>query len=705
MIRYLERKPIDNGIRRVVNRSEISPALCVKLCGSLRLKNTLIGYILLILWILSPDAAYCQPQNALDSAIIELESMSNTPDKVNHLIEISNGLGESNPSSAMNYASLALELAREINDRRGEAASLRRKATLYNFSGEFENCIAANLEALAINEIRGDLKGVALSYSDLGLVYNMRGQNEEALKYFEKALAIRLKLDDRKEVAASLGNIGSTNRKLRKFDEALNFFNRGLVIAKEENYNHLIEAFLNNMGNVYGDMGDYPKSLDYFNQFLQLKEEQGEKRSIAICLSNIGGLYNKIGNYKVALTYFERSLALAAEMEFTVLQRHIYQNVALTYQELGDSEKAFKYLRDYITLNDSLMSDKNNKTIEELRAKYEFEKKERELVEKDAKILQGEEAARRQDQMIYGVIAVLILSIVFTALLYNRFRITRQQKQIIESQKAIVDEKNKDITDSINYAKRIQTAMLRSDEEMSSLLGEHFVLFLPKDVVSGDFYWCHQQADEVIWVLADCTGHGVPGAFMSMIGNSLMNEIIIEKKLGNPGLILDALKAGIIKSLGVGSLDGMDMSLCSLNRKTNELQFAGANNGVYIIRKGIGSTKLSKNEGIVIFNDNLIELRPDKQAVGYEEGRENLFTTRSVNLEKGDNIYASSDGYVDQFGGRSNKKLSARRFKAALSEFYSTPMTEQKEQVSNLLKDWQGDKEQIDDICVIGVTV
>ncbi len=192
---------------------------------------------------------------------------------------------------------------------------------------------------------------------------------------------------------------------------------------------------------------------------------------------------------------------------------------------------------------------------------------------------------------------------------------------------------------------------------------------------------------------------------MSMIGNSLMNEIIIEKQVGNPGQILDELKARIIKSLGIGTSDGMDLSLCAFNRATYELQFAGANNGLYITRKGIEGHEIAKGAGIVTFDSNLIEIKPDKQPVGYEEGKDGPFTTRSVKLEKGDNIYAYSDGYVDQFGGNKDKKFSARRLKNLLSGLVGRPMSEQKTEVTRILKDWQGDKDQIDDICVIGVSV
>ena len=663
--------------------------------------------ILLIFLVLAftSKVGYSKSSTDVDSLILELDTMSNTRNKVSLLLEISTLLGNVDPVDGMNYASVALSLAIEIGDLSGQAAANRGKAQMYLYNGEFDKCIAANIKALKLFENLSDSSGIATSFTDIGEVYGLRSQSNKALQYYRKSLAIREKLADQRAIASSLGNIGSMHRKIKRFDEALQYFHKALAIAQAEGYNELEEAFLNNMGNVYGDKGDYPKSLEYFLQFLDLKEEQDDKRAMAICLSNVGGLYNKIENYKLAIRYFEKSMALAGELDFSILQHHIYQNIAVSYRESGDYRNAFEYLQAFSTLNESMMNEQNNKTIEGLRAKYESEKKEKEIVKKDLIIQRGEEEARRQRQMIYAIIVVLLVSVIFTLILYGRFRVIREQKEIIERQKATVEEKNKDIIDSINYAKRIQTAMLITENEMFDLLGEHFVLFLPKDVVSGDFYWCHQQGDKVIWVVADCTGHGVPGAFMSMIGNSLMNEIIIEKGLDNPGLILDELKSGIVKSLGEGTQDGMDMTLCSFNKKTNELQYAGANNSLYVTRKGIGNGEVSSENSIVIFNDDLIELKPDKQSVGFEEGRDTPFTTRTIQLKEGDCIYACSDGYLDQFGGEKNKKYSVRRFKEVLSEIIALSMEEQMVRVTDELFQWMDDTEQIDDVCLIGVRV
>jgi len=264
-----------------------------------------------------------------------------------------------------------------------------------------------------------------------------------------------------------------------------------------------------------------------------------------------------------------------------------------------------------------------------------------------------------------------------------------------------IEQKNKDITDSINYALRIQQAILPSKEYIDSILPENFVYFLPKDIVSGDFYWYAERGGKVFAVAADCTGHGVPGAFMSMIGSSFLNEVIIEKGESDPGKILQYLKDSIIKALKqtggrMQQKDGMDIALCVFDLEKMEVQYAGAYNPLIIVKKG-----------------EIIETRADKMPIGiyeYDEGK--TFTTHSVSLEKGDTIYIYSDGFVDQFGGPKGKKFMSKRFKQTLLDATAMGMKEQGKYLAATLEDWKshpdqvgGESEQMDDILVIGIRV
>ena len=264
----------------------------------------------------------------------------------------------------------------------------------------------------------------------------------------------------------------------------------------------------------------------------------------------------------------------------------------------------------------------------------------------------------------------------------------------VESQKTEIEEQKKHITDSIHYARRIQNAILPSFSLISAHLKNYFVLYLPKDIVSGDFYWVHEAGGLTMVAAVDCTGHGVPGALMSVVGFNQLNHAVSVQKIRSANLILDELNRGIISTLNEGSSDtaikdGMDMALCVLDVPGLKAEYAGANNPLCLVRTG-----------------QLIKYKADRFPIGMYEGQgQKGFTGNSFELEKDDCIYMFSDGYADQFGGPENKKFMSRRFEDLLVEISTNPMEIQKEILMKRLAAWKGDNEQIDDILVIGIRI
>jgi len=260
----------------------------------------------------------------------------------------------------------------------------------------------------------------------------------------------------------------------------------------------------------------------------------------------------------------------------------------------------------------------------------------------------------------------------------------------IREQLSIIEEKNKNILDSINYAKRIQQAILPGDEEIKKAFPDSFILYKPKDVVSGDFYWFAQRDEKKLIAAVDCTGHGVPGAFMSMIGSALLNEIVNEKNISEAGKILNILRESIIRSLKQTGAQGeqkggMDISLCVI--ENNRAQFAGANNPIWMILKG-----------------EFKEIKGDKQPIGIHIFSK-PFTSHNIEIQKGDCLYIFSDGYADQFGGDQGKKFKYRQLQETLVSIYEKPMGEQKKTLNDIIEKWRGTLEQIDDILVIGIRI
>ena len=298
---------------------------------------------------------------------------------------------------------------------------------------------------------------------------------------------------------------------------------------------------------------------------------------------------------------------------------------------------------------------------------------------------QAEIASEKQRRN--GLIIIILIVLFSLVFLYRQFIQTRKQKLVIES-------KQKEIKDSISYAKKIQDAIMTSTVYIEDILPKSFIFFQPKDVVSGDFYWVYQSSNNDIYIaVADCTGHGVPGAFMSMIGNSLLNEIIIEKKIENTGEILNNLRDQIIKSLNqnesvTGTKDGMDMSLCKINMDSKTVEFSGAYNSL-----------------IHVSNGKLSSIKGDNQPVSLHYAESKPFTTKMIKAKKDDMFYLYSDGFQDQFGGLKDKKFMSLKFKNLLKEISSHSSQEQYIALKKEFNEWKGSREQIDDVCVMGLRI
>jgi len=283
-----------------------------------------------------------------------------------------------------------------------------------------------------------------------------------------------------------------------------------------------------------------------------------------------------------------------------------------------------------------------------------------------------------------------------------------QQRDIVISQKDHIEKINTEITDSIRYAKYIQSSILPKADLLDSFLGEHFILNKPKDIVSGDFYWTSKIDSKIIIAAVDCTGHGVPGAFMSMLGMTLLNEIINKEYITHPGVILRRLRKEVINSLKQKNergeqKDGMDISLCTLDPDNMKLQFAGANNPLYLIRKS-NLKEAGELRCELTGDDRLYEIKGDMMPIGIYDRMED-FTLHEIDIFRGDSIYLFTDGFPDQFGGPDRKKLGYRQFKEQLLKNSSETMADQKKMLEKSLTDWMGANNQIDDILVIGFRI
>lgn len=361
-------------------------------------------------------------------------------------------------------------------------------------------------------------------------------------------------------------------------------------------------------------------------------------------------------------------------------------------------------------MKDSIRTEESNRASYKLQTKYEFEKQQAvKDAEHNKQMEVIAERGKKQKVITYSIALGSLLLLVFFIFIYNRLQITKRQKSIIEEQKQLVEEKQKEILDSINYAKRIQAAILPSDRVIKQFLTESFVFYKPKDIVAGDFYWLETKADSewsvegvenpsyktqhsphILFAAADCTGHGVPGAMVSVVCNNALNRSVREFGLTEPNKILDKTKEIVIQEFEKSDADvkdGMDIALCSLNN--NVLQYAGANNPLWIIRKNA---------------DTIEEIKATKQPIGKVDISK-PFEIHTIHLEKGDSLYIFTDGFQDQFGGEKGKKFKAAKLKELLLKIKHKRMDEQYQLISETFQKWKGNLEQVDDVCIIGVRI
>jgi serine phosphatase RsbU (regulator of sigma subunit) len=572
--------------------------------------------------------------------------------------------------------------------------------------GSFPAALESYINALKANtEHTKNEKSEAIIYVNIGNVYNGEHDTAKAMKYYKNALALFDKINETDNVAVLLGNIGNIYMDAGDYPNAEKYQLQAMErISKTDDKEHLSISYIN-LGELYNKKGEYPKALEYYSKALEMQEASKDYEQESYTLSGLSTLYSKMGDDKKAEIFGLRGFQIAKSTHLTREVKDLGKILSDLYEKLKQPERELFFYKEYISARDSIDNKENSKKLIQSELNYEYEQKQQaeKLIDEKKDALNAEKAQHEKvirNVYLGGFVLVLLLTIL---ILRNFMRVRKankiitEQNVVVEQQKTIVEQKNRDITDSINYAKRIQQAMLPTIQVWNNFFKQSFIYYKPKDIVSGDFYWCMPVGKDVIVAVADCTGHGVPGAFMSMLGVSSLNKIVGEKGIKEPGIILNMLRDEIIKSLNPeGKMeevkDGMDMTLCYISKETGILEYAAANNPLLIMRKEGETYKV-------------IESEVDKMPVGkyLEEGR--LFASNKTEIKKGDRIYMFTDGYADQFGGEKGKKFKYRQLVDLLSTNQSKNMAEQKELLDKSMEAWKGKLEQVDDILIAGIEI
>ncbi len=551
-------------------------------------------------------------------------------------------------------------------------------------------------------------------------------------------------------------------RKRRAYTEAVAPLKEALVIFEEVNNRTRVSDAGFDLGVVYYNAKDYKKSQFYLEKVIPVREQLNNPSLLADAYLWAGKAAAGAKNYTPAVKHLEQALELGKKVGRKTVQQQAYEELASAYAHIGDSERerearelardlfeedATSGLKDEKQKSDSTLRELNRKTYLLGRQEQRLEEKEEQIKQKTRELdsltdqvglqisrldslnaraeQQNKELEKtNRDKSILKsttiiVSLILLLALGFAFLLYRAYKARvklneelaaknqeieakrnqlRQRNEQMDEQKRSIEVLYNKVSSSINYAQRIQFAMLPSLAEIRKSFPESFVYFLPRDPVSGDFYWLREINDKVVVAVADCTGHGVPGAFMSLIGNDLLNTIIIERKVLDPAQILTHMNEGIRQALKQDESknnDGMDIALCVVDKEKQIVSFAGAKNPLYYLTE----------------TGDLNIIKGDKHPIGGTQGkRERTYSAHTVNLKESEqhHFYLFSDGYQDQFGGKEGRKFLRRNFKKLITDMHQKPMSEQ----SNILEDrfnaWiKGGKghKQIDDILVLGFRI
>lgn len=635
----------------------------------------------------------------------------------------------------------ALEIRQDISDQEGIASSLNNLGLIYKNQGDLDRALAYYQNAFKIFQQLNDRVGLANTLNNIGIIYRSHRSLEQALENFLQALDLFQELGNKIGEANTLNNIGNIYYQQKKYDQALGFYQNSLAISEalgDKNsaagkYSNLGGVYLmlgdkekalastekalslqksigddqgqistlNNLGAYFIETGNLDKGLGYFLEAEGVQKRIGDHNYSTITLTSIGDIYKQKKQPKLGLNYLSRALREAKMYGSTDDQINVYEKLSQTYADAGEFQRSYEYQQQAKSVRDSLDRLVSARELAEMQVKFESEQKQREI-----ELLSKEKEVQdlrliKQITLRNTIIAVTILALLMLALIYSRYRTKKyaneeldRKNREIELQKKTVEEKNWEITSSIEYAKRIQDAIMPSMNEIRKALPESFVFYRPKGIVSGDFYWFSKLNDISFIAAVDCTGHGVPGAFLSMIGNDHLNQIVNVDQRISPDEILNRLHHEIQSTLkqkhGVTeNHDGMDIALCAIHHKENQLAFASANRYLYLIRNG-----------------ELTETKGDHFNIGgimHEDVRH--YTLHEMELQQGDTFYVFSDGVSDQFGGKNSKKFGYRRLKNLLLDIHQLPMDEQHVKFENSLSEWMGDSAQIDDFLLIGVRV
>lgn len=610
-------------------------------------------------------------------------SQEKDQEQVDRLNELFRQTLTQDPIKALEYTKHALDIADSINYDKGIAYAFNNLGVIQNRIGNLDKALEYFYHSQRIHRAIDNQDGLAATLNNIGTVYSSKKDYGRALEYFLDAYRIIENLQDTTRLIGSLNNIGNIYLTKNEDRLAMDYYKGSLSLYDSlKNKYHVFDPHIN-IGNVYFRNDQFDSALYYYRKSLSIQKANDDMAGEAQVLHHIGVTYGQLGQHNLSIAYQLDALEIAQSTTSKPLLMDLYKSLSDAYFNQKDWLLAKDYLLLHGMVKDSIYNEESNRKISELGRTFEMEQQEQQikLLKKESEI-QRLQLKNNQNSILAVVFGAGIL---FCMVIFYYLKNQSNQKT-----KALLAAKNKEITESIHYAQSVQSSIL-DRESIGKSFPESFILYKPKDIVSGDFYWHGKLNGSDILASVDCTGHGVAGAFMTVIGNSLLNQIVVEEKESTPARILEKLDIKLRRTLKDKQVDisnhGMDISICKIDRNTGKLTFSGARSDLYLIR-----------------DEEINEIKGDRHTIGEnlnENARE--FKQQQITFQTNDICYLSSDGYADQFGEYSNKKFMKKKFKELLKAIHKESLGQQRILLEKELQHWQGKLEQTDDILVMGI--
>ena len=646
--------------------------------------------------------AFCFSQNKeqIEKLISEISSLKDDSVKVKKLNKLGKLYSKSDYKMALRSFQDALDLAEKIKYTKGQIIAYTGIADENWYQTNYDKAFKYYFKAYKTSDSIKNDEQVAIALYNLGWVACILQHNYKDDIYLYKSLAIFKRLKDTTgllRIYNALGSYYSDKYNYLKhkndFDSAVYYSKIGIDLGKKRKTYNAIAVFYMNLGDLFYGTEDFKSAKFYQSQAADIYVDKNDSFNLMFVKSRLAQTEIEFGNYKGAIDTLNKTLIYSKVNDIKDLEIDILSALANAHYKVGKFKEGFDYYKDYIKKKIELDKNTYSNNLASLENNFSLEKSEANVSQlKQANEIQ-ELKNKKKSYFIFILVVIGGVVIVVAFLLFRQNKLKQLTNIQLKEQNQIIFEKKQEIDHSIQYAKGIQLAVLPELKELNEQFAESFVYYKPKDVVSGDFYWFGKVDNDFYCLAADCTGHGVPGALMSIIGMDKIVQAIFEKKIIAPNKILSYLNVqikNVLKQHSDASIqkDGMDIALLKFNNDLSEVEYSAANRPLYFVRDG-----------------KLIEYKADKTAIAGFTPNEQEFTNRVISLQKNDCLFLSTDGYADQFGGPDGKKMMTRKLKDVLISVSRLTAGEQRIVLEKNFDDWKGSNEQVDDVLIIGVKI